>query len=77
VLADIAASVGLDGASARAVLTDGRFAEAVRQEEAFWTSRGITGVPAMVFDQRYLVTGAHGVENYTRVLREVSEEIAA
>ena len=77
VLAEVAASVGLDRASARSVLTDGSLADAVREEEVVWTSRGITGVPAMVFDERYLVTGAQGVENYSRVLRELVAEHAA
>lgn len=77
VLAEVAASIGLSKASALAVLTDGRFAEAVREEEAFWTSRGITGVPAMIFDQRYLLVGAQGAETYKRMLEKLAEERAA
>ncbi len=77
VLADVAASIDLPRASALAVLTDGRFAEAVRQDEALWTSRGITGVPAMVFDQRYLLVGAQGVETYKQMLERLAEERAA
>ncbi len=77
VLAEVAASIGLPKASALAVLTEGRFAEAVREEEAFWTSRGITGVPAMVFDQRYLLVGAQGAETYKRILEKLAEERAA
>ena len=33
--------------------------------------------PAMVFDQKYLLTGAQGVENYARVLEQVDGELAA
>ena len=55
----------------------GRFAGAVREEEAFWTSRDITGVPAMVFDQRYLLVGAQGAETYKRMLDKLIEERAA
>ncbi len=77
VLAEVAALIGLPKASALAVLTEGRFAEAVREEEAFWTSRGITGVPAMVFDQRYLLVGAQGAETYKRILEKLAEERAA
>ncbi len=77
VLAEVAALIGLPKASALAVLTEGRFAEAVREEEAFWTSRGITGVPAMVFDQRYLLVGAQGAETYKPMLENLAEERAA
>jgi predicted DsbA family dithiol-disulfide isomerase len=68
VLAAVAGEIGLDADEARRVLADGRFAEAVREEEALWTGRGIQGVPAMIFAERYLVSGAQGVENYTAIL---------
>lgn len=77
VLADAAARVGLDRDEALAVLADGRFADAVREEERFWTARGVTGVPAVVFDRRHLLVGAQGVENYTRVLEALAAERAA
>ncbi|HUU74075.1 MAG TPA: DsbA family oxidoreductase [Burkholderiales bacterium] len=76
VLADTAASVGLDRDEALAVLRDARFADAVRGAERVWTERGIQGVPAMIFNQKYLVTGAQGIENFTSVLRQLAEEFA-
>jgi len=39
-------------------------------------SRGVQGVPAMVFNQKYLVTGAQGVENYTAILQDIVAESA-
>ena len=73
VLADIAAHVGLAGAEALAVLEDQRFAADVRKAESYWQSQGIRGVPAMIFNRRHLVTGAQGVENYTRILEQLAE----
>ncbi|MEP5154282.1 DsbA family oxidoreductase [Planktotalea sp.] len=73
VLADVASEIGLDRAEAVEVLSDQRFANATRQEEQFWTQQGITGVPAMVFDRQYLVTGAQGVENYTNILGQLAK----
>jgi predicted DsbA family dithiol-disulfide isomerase len=72
VLADIAAELGLDRAEAAAVLADQRFAAEVRAQQAFWTQQGVQGVPAMIFDRQHLVSGAQGVENYARILRELS-----
>ncbi|MEM8731283.1 MAG: DsbA family oxidoreductase [Pseudomonadota bacterium] len=75
-LAQVAKSVELDAETALEVLQSGQFAEQVRQKEQFWTSRGIQGVPAMIFERRHLVTGAQGEENYGRVLAHVSAEAA-
>jgi predicted DsbA family dithiol-disulfide isomerase len=73
VLADVAAGIGLDRAEAEAVLEDQRFAEEVRREEQFWQQQGITGVPAVVFDRKHLVTGAQGVDNYRSILKQLAE----
>lgn len=76
VLADTAASIGLDRDEALAVLRDARFAQQVRAAEQIWTSKGIQGVPAMIFNQKYLVTGAQGTENFASILRQLTEEVA-
>ena len=73
VLADVAAEIGLDRDEAVAVLEDQRFADAVREEQKFWIEQGISGVPAVVFDRKHLVTGAQGVDNFTSILNQLSE----
>jgi len=73
VLADIASENGLDRDEALAVLADQRFAKDVREIEAFWTKQGIQGVPAVVFDRQHLVTGAQGVDNYTNILKQLTQ----
>ncbi len=72
VLADVAGEIGLDRAEALAVLEDQRFAPDVRSEQQFWIQQGIRGVPAMVFDRQHLVTGAQGVENYTKIVTQLT-----
>ncbi|MEP2714939.1 DsbA family oxidoreductase [Pseudophaeobacter sp.] len=73
VLADIAAGIGLDRNEALAVLQDQRFAAPVREVQSFWRSQGIQGVPAVIFDQKHLVSGAQGVENFTNILGQLAE----
>lgn len=73
VLADVAAETGLDRAEALAVLQDQRFAPEVREAQKHWRQQGISGVPAMIFERQHLVTGAQGVENYTRILEQLHE----
>lgn len=76
-LLDVAESVGLDRAQAEQVLETGALAASVRGKQQFWTSRGISGVPSMVFGGKYLVTGAQGAENYAQLLQKVLREDAA
>lgn len=74
VLVQVAASVGLDSALAADVLSSGSHAEETRARQKFWTERGISGVPSMVFDGRYLLTGAQGAETYAQMLMKVIAE---
>lgn len=76
VLADAAGAVGLDPAQARSVLDSGSHAEQTRAKQRVWLERGISGVPAMVFAGKYLVTGAQGAEGYAEVLRRCAAEAA-
>ncbi len=77
-LLDIAAAAGLDADAAAEVLSDTRHAEETRAHQQFWTSRGVTGVPSMVFDGRYMLTGAQGAQTYAQMLaRVISERDAA
>ncbi len=77
VLADAAVGIGLNRANALAMLQSGERADGVRQKEEFWIRQGVQGVPAMVFDQRHLVTGAQGEENYARILIHLQDNRAA
>ena len=72
VLADVAAEIGLERAEALAILEDQRFASEVRTAERAWLSKGISGVPAVIFNHRHLVTGAQGLENYARILEQLA-----
>ena len=74
VLCDMVASQGLDRNEAKAVLADARFADEVRQREAFWTSRGVQGVPAMVFNGRQALLGAQGIEAYKSMLLQLADD---
>jgi len=71
VLLAAAISVGLDAQETLKVLQDEPHAADVRGQQKHWLNRGISGVPAMVFSDKFLVTGAQGVDNYVSVLNQV------
>lgn len=72
VLADIAAVIGLNREEALAVLEDQRFANDVREVEQHWQRQGIQSVPAIIFNEQHLVSGAQGVDNYVNILEQLA-----
>jgi len=77
VLAAAAEDSGLDGDAARTALGEERQVQAVRTKQAFWLERGVTAAPTMIFDGRYGVSGAQGVERYRDILTQVQAKTAA
>jgi protein disulfide-isomerase len=72
VLNELAHEVGVVGVDQ---LWDGDlFADEVRVDEATAQGYGVSGVPAMIFDGKYLVVGAQGVEGYSRALEQTWAE---
>ena len=76
VLVAAAVSAGLDGDAAREVLTSGRYAAEVRDAEEKWLRAGISGVPAVVINDRYLISGAQPPEAFEQAIREAAREVA-
>ena len=74
VLADAAASVGLDRAEAAEVLASGRYAAEVRAAQELWRSRGISSVPAVIINDKYLISGGQPAEVFEGALRQVAAE---
>jgi predicted DsbA family dithiol-disulfide isomerase len=71
VLLDVAESVGLDRAAATAILSDRRYADAVSAEIEHWVDQNVTGVPAFVINQKYMVPGAQDAETFGRIFDRV------
>jgi len=76
VLADIAESVGLQRAAFLMALDAPAYAEAVDAEIAWAHANEISGVPALVFDEKYLVVGAQPYPLLEQVLRQCQAEAA-
>ena len=76
VLADIAESVGLQRAAFLMALDAPAYAEAVNAEIAWASANEISGVPALVFDEKYLVVGAQPYPVLEQVLRQCQAEAA-
>lgn len=73
ILKQIAASVGLDTDHFQSVLDNPTYREEVQQDVLQAHEYGIDAVPALVFDNKYLVLGAQPYD----VLKQVVETVQA
>lgn len=74
VLAAAAGRAGLDPDTAREVLASGRFAEHVRSLERQWHEAGISSVPTLIINDKYLISGGHPADAFERALRTIAAE---
>lgn len=76
VLVAVAQSVGLDAGKAREVLETGAYADEVHGEEQQAQAMGIQSVPAIVFNEQYLISGGQPVETFENAIRQILAEAA-
>ena len=66
-------AAGLDVAGARAVLAGDAHAADVRAAEAEWQRAGIRAVPAVVINDRHLISGGQPPEVFEQALRQIAQ----
>lgn len=71
VLLDIVTQLELDHDGAVAALASDALTQAVRAEQRQWIDQNITGVPAIIFDQKFMVPGAQSAETFADVINKV------
>jgi len=76
VLERLAVQVGLDGARTRAILQSEEFAAEVREQEQFYLQQGIHSVPAVVINDRHLISGGQPPEVFEQALRQLAAQAA-
>lgn len=75
ILVSSATSVGMDEATARAIIDD----EAIKQEvaalEARATQMGVSGVPFFIIEEKFAVSGAQPSESWKQVLLDIAKGV--
>jgi predicted DsbA family dithiol-disulfide isomerase len=74
VLVQLAEQVGLDAARAREILATDAYAAEVREREQFYQSHGINSVPAIIINQKHLISGGQPVEVFEQALRDIAAQ---
>lgn len=72
VLARVAGEVGLDVVRAREILASNEYADAVRQRQQFYQQQGISSVPAIIINDKHLISGGQPVEVFEQALRQIA-----
>jgi len=73
VVCEVAARVGLDADVLRQALDEGRYDAAVRSQFQWSRSAGVTGVPTVIYNEKFAVVGAQDEQ----VFRDVARRVAA
>lgn len=72
----LAASVGLDGDACIASLSDPALDEEVSEDVELAHEYGLNGVPALIFENKYLVSGAQPYDLLKQVVEKIQQEEA-
>lgn len=72
VLRRIAGEVGLSTQRADEILASDAYTTEVRARERFYTDHGINGVPAVIVNERHLISGGQPVEVFEGALKQIA-----
>ncbi|MES2298992.1 MAG: DsbA family oxidoreductase [Pseudomonadota bacterium] len=73
VLTRVAAEVGLDAAETAAILDSDRYAAQVREREQFYVGKGVHAVPAVIINERHMISGGQPPEVFEQALRQIAQ----
>ncbi len=74
VLCELAKAVGLDATAALGILESDTYTREVREAEQFWIRNGINSVPAVIIDNKHLISGGQPPEVFEQALRQITAE---
>ena len=72
VLVKMAADVGLDATRAEEILAGDDYAAEVRARERYYQQHGISAVPAVVINDRHLISGGQPAAVFEQALRQIA-----
>lgn len=77
VLVNAARAAGLEDRRARQILVSGEFTDEVRRDEALWRNRGISAVPSVIFNQRWMIQGGQPPKVFEQAIRQIVDGTAS
>lgn len=74
-LLEVVESVGLGKAQAEEILTSGKYEQDVRELQRHYQAAGISSVPAVIVNNKHLISGGQPAEIFEQALREIAKEV--
>jgi len=75
-LLTVVESVGLDKSQAEEILTSGKYEQDVRELQRHYQSAGISSVPAVIVNNKHLISGGQPAEVFEQALRDIAKDAA-
>ena len=72
VLERVVEQAGLSRLEAAKILTSQAYAKEVRERESFYLSQGVHSVPAVIINDRHLISGGQPAEVFEQALRQIA-----
>jgi len=73
-LLEVVGNVGLDVQAAKQVLDSTQYEQEVRERQKFYQSQGISSVPAVIINDKHLISGGQPAEAFEQALREIASQ---
>ncbi|WP_158768615.1 DsbA family oxidoreductase [Paraglaciecola sp. L1A13] len=70
-------SVGLDKDAAKAILDSDKFTQEVREAQQLYQANGISSVPAVIVNNKHLISGGQPVAVFEQALAQIAQEAEA
>ncbi len=77
VLMALVTRLNLDAAQAEAILASDQYSDEVRAQQDFYRQHNINSVPAVIVNQRYLISGGQPSEVFEASLKKIALELQA
>ena len=66
--------LGLDTTEAKQILDSDKYAIDVRTQQQFYQSAGVSSVPAVIVNDKHLISGGQPTETFEQALKQIAAE---
>ncbi|WP_339723538.1 DsbA family oxidoreductase [uncultured Paraglaciecola sp.] len=73
-LLSVVESIGLDAAQAQQILDSEQYTAEVRKQQQHYQSAGISSVPAVIVNDKHLISGGQPTEIFEQALKQIAAE---
>jgi predicted DsbA family dithiol-disulfide isomerase len=73
-LLSVVEQIGLEVAQAKQVLDSDKYSSDVRKQQQFYQAAGVSSVPAVIVNDKHLISGGQPTDVFEKALKQIAEE---